>query len=90
MRAISRIIATVSILCTGLISSVIAQQVITYPNLPGRSTSDDYTVTVNGTGIWVEESGPGDPNNLSVASFVGTGQLAVKVTAKVNISSYKT
>jgi len=89
MRAISRIIATVSILCTGLISSVIAQQVITYPNLPGRSTSDDYTVTVNGTGIWVEESGPGDPNNLSVASFVGTGQLAVKVTAKVNISSYK-
>jgi hypothetical protein len=81
-------VCTTVLILSGSLSTIEAQQVVTYPAPPGIAISPDFTVTANGTSVWVVQSGQGGSGSLNVANFACTGQITMKVTASANITSY--
>jgi hypothetical protein len=87
MKVITSTVSSILALMAVLAANATAA-VVTYPALPGKTTSPDLSVTVNGTNIWVEQAGDGDTQKMNLAHFSSSGALTVKVTAAANITSY--
>lgn len=76
-------------------------KVVTYPQDSGLVTSPDFKVTVNNTPVWVEKIGSNvhtdkytlyggiEMEYLNIANFSCSGSLTIKVTASVQIDSFK-
>jgi hypothetical protein len=62
--------------------------VIPYPAVPGLLTSPDFTIRVNDKDLWTERVGDSSMEALNVASYTGTGQQTIVVTASANIDKY--
>lgn len=76
--------------CTG--QACVAKTVITYPDLPGAERSPLYTVTVNGTALFVEKLTKYSPEmqvHYAHCSLGGSDLAKVEVTVKESFSSYK-
>lgn len=65
-----------------------AQKTVTYPAVPELVTSTDYTVSVNGRNVWVEEIGPGGMENLNVAGFSCEGRQDIVISVPDAVTSY--
>src|SRR4051812_46895949 len=61
---------------------------ITYPAIPGLTTSQNLTVKVNGTSVWTELVGGEGTEGLQVANFSCAGPQTVTIEASANISSF--
>ncbi|MBQ8061093.1 MAG: hypothetical protein IJ205_04020 [Bacteroidales bacterium] len=66
----------------------IAQNVVTYPAIPGMTASPEYSLTVGNTPVWVEQVGPDGMEGLHVANFSCEGPLAITIETQDKIKEY--
>lgn len=69
-------------------AAVHAQTTVTYPAVPGKTTSTVYSAEINGHDIWVEDIGPGGMENLHVANFSCEGVQDVCITVRDSVESF--
>lgn len=65
-----------------------AQTTVVYPAIPGMAASQDFSASVNGHDVRVEEIGPGGMENLNVARFSCEGVQDVRIIAKDTIRNF--
>lgn len=65
-----------------------AQKIVTYPEIPGMKTSEDYSLTAGGKTVWVEQVGPDGMEGLHVASFSCDGPLTVTIDTPSPIGEF--
>lgn len=93
-------LVSVIVLVTGIFGGCGSSEVVSYPTPPGLTTSPDFTVQANGTGIWVERVGGyamdqsiasfhGELEDMNIAAFSCTGPVDIKITAPSDISTYQ-
>jgi len=68
--------------------SVSAQEVVIYPAIPGMKTSPEYSVTVGGKSVWVEQVGPDGEEGLHVAVFSMEGKQDIVIETPSTISAF--
>ena len=49
---------TLFVLGLASVLSAYAQNIVTYPVIPGMKTSTEYSLTAGGQSVWVEQVGP--------------------------------
>ena len=77
-----------SILGVTLAFTAHAQNIVTYPMIPGMKTSMDYSMTAGGKPVWVEQVGPDGMEGLHVANFSCDGPQTVVIEAPSPINTY--
>ena len=65
-----------------------AQTTQAYPAIPGSETSALYSLSANGTAVWVEKIGPGGMEDLHVAAFSCSGTQHIVIEADQPVSTF--
>ena len=71
-----------------ILLSAAAQDVVTYPAIPGMTTSKAYSVTVSNLPVWVEQVGPDGMEGLHVACFSCDGPHIITIETPDKIDEY--
>lgn len=83
MKRLSAFIVGIVLLVTAT-----AQNVVTYPAIPGMTTSTAYSLTVSNIPVWVEQVGPDGMEGLHVAGFSCDGQQTITIETPDKIDGY--
>lgn len=78
----------VLLVSVALVFQATAQNVVTYPAIPGMVTSTVYSLTVSNTPVWVEQVGPDGMEGLHVAGFSCDGPQTVTIETPARIDEY--
>lgn len=65
-----------------------AQTTQAYPAISGSETSALYSLSANGTAVWVEKIGPGGMEDLHVAAFSCSGTQHIVIEADQPVSTF--
>ncbi len=76
------------ILGVALVLPAHAQNIVTYPMIPGMKTSADYSLVAGGKPVWVEQVGPDGMEGLHVANFSCDGPQTITIEASSPINTY--
>ena len=68
--------------------SAAAQNVVTYPAIPGMTTSTAYSLTVSNIPVWVEQVGPDGMEGLHIANFSCDGPQTITIETPDKIDGY--
>ncbi len=71
-----------------LLVTATAQNVVTYPAIPGMTTSTAYSLTVSNIPVWVEQIGPDGMEGLHVAGFSCDGPQTITIETPDKIDEY--
>lgn len=71
-----------------LLVTATAQNVVTYPAIPGMTTSTVYSLTVSNIPVWVEQVGPDGMEGLHVANFSCDGPQTITIETPDKIDGY--
>ena len=71
-----------------LLLTATAQNVVTYPAIPGMTTSTTYSLTVSNIPVWVEQVGPDGMEGLHVANFSCNGPQTITIETPDKIDEY--